>query len=218
MVSIRNQPGMVVAQHTGRASVPTAHGTFAAHAYQDRDGLEHLAYVVGDPAASDTSLVRVHSECLTGDVLGSLRCDCGSQLQRALELIGASEAGVLVYVRGHEGRGIGLGHKLQAYELQDTGLDTVDANHALGFPTDARDYEVAAAILTDLGVRRVRLLSNNPAKTTGLGDHAIDIVEQIPLAGVATAENLRYLETKRERMHHSVEGFDIAADADTRTA
>ena len=198
--------------------MPTEFGTFVAHAYRDRDRLEHLAYVVGDLSSDGDPLVRVHSECLTGDVLGSLRCDCGSQLQSALTRIGSEAVGVLLYLRGHEGRGIGLGHKLQAYELQDSGLDTVEANHALGFPTDARDYTVAAAILADLGVDRIRLLSNNPAKSAGLAAHGVEIVEQLPLPGVATRENLRYRETKRLRMDHTLDGFDSEGDPGSRTA
>lgn len=208
MVSFRNRltsnPLGDAVELTGRARIPTAHGEFIAHAYLDADGYEQVAYVSGDFRSTDTPLVRVHSECLTGDVLGSLRCDCGSQLARSLELIGQADAGVLVYVRGHEGRGIGLGHKLRAYELQDDGLDTVDANHALGFPTDSRDYRVAAAILADLDVRRVRLLSNNPAKIAGLASHGIEIVEQVALAGTTTPDNLRYLETKRDRLDHDL--------------
>lgn len=192
-------------ERTGQARIPTAQGEFTAYSFLDDQGLEHIAYVSGDPAAEHAPIVRVHSECLTGDVLGSLRCDCGSQLNRALELIGESTSGVLLYQRGHEGRGIGLGHKLQAYELQDGGLDTVEANEALGFPADSRDYGVAAAILHDLGVSRVRLLTNNPGKSTGLTEHGIEIVEQLPLAGATTPDNVRYLETKRLRMDHALQ-------------
>jgi 3,4-dihydroxy 2-butanone 4-phosphate synthase/GTP cyclohydrolase II len=208
MVSFRNRPDaptFTLVERTGRARIPTRHGTFTAYGYRDGQGLEHIAYVGEDTATVDAPLVRVHSECLTGDVFGSLRCDCGSQLDRALEVVGGADAGVIVYVRGHEGRGIGLGHKLQAYELQDTGMDTVDANHALGFPADSREYDVAAAILHDLEVRRVRLLSNNPAKSEGLSLHGIEVTEQVPLLGTTTSENLRYLETKRERMAHTFE-------------
>ena len=187
------------------ATIPTKFGDFEAVVYESNlDGEQHVAFVRGTPADSEDVLVRVHSECLTGDVLGSRRCDCGSQLQRSLATIGASGNGVLVYLRGHEGRGIGLGHKLQTYNLQDDGLDTVEANEALGFPADDRDYGVAAAILRSLGVEQVRLLSNNPAKTTGLTEHGIDVVERLPLLGTTTSDNARYLETKRTRMEHSL--------------
>ncbi len=190
---------------------------FTAHAYQDGAGLEHLAYASGDPASIPAPLVRVHSECLTGDVLASLRCDCGSQLTRALELVSESGCGLVLYVRGHEGRGIGLGHKLQAYELQDSGLDTVEANHALGFPTDARDYGIAAAVLADLGITRVRLLSNNPAKSEGLSHHGIEVVERVPLMGITTNENLRYLQTKGQRMNHTIDTLDSSGESGSRT-
>jgi len=206
MVSFRNRPleapAALTVVRTGRARIPTRYGEFTAFSYRDEHGLEHIAKTFGDPASLDSPLVRVHSECLTGDVFGSLRCDCGSQLERATELIAASTGGAVVYVRGHEGRGISLGHKLQAYELQDEGLDTVDANHALGFPADLRDYSVAAAILRDLGVSQLRLLSNNGAKSDGLSEHGIEITELIPLHGVTTPENARYLQTKRDRMNH----------------
>jgi len=208
MVSIRNQlasSGLnTLVQRTGQARIPTSHGEFTAYSCRDQDGREHIAYVSGDLAETSAPIIRLHSECLTGDALGSLRCDCGSQLTLALEIVGASSGGVVVYLRGHEGRGIGLGHKLQAYHLQDDGLDTVEANEALGFPADDRDYAIGAAILNDLGVTRVRLLSNNPAKTAGLAEYGIDIVEQMPLLGTITPENARYLETKRVRMDHSL--------------
>jgi 3,4-dihydroxy 2-butanone 4-phosphate synthase / GTP cyclohydrolase II len=200
-------------ERTGQARVPTVHGEFTAYAYRDREGNDHLASASGDLASIDAPLVRVHSECLTGDVLGSTRCDCGSQLERAMTAVAAAAAGLVVYVRGHEGRGIGLGQKLRAYELQDSGLDTVDANHALGFPTDARKYDVAAAILADLGVTSVRLLSNNPAKSAGLTAAGIEVVETVALHGVTTDENLRYLETKRDRMSHSLEPVGPAGEA-----
>lgn len=195
----RHQPGV---ERTASARLPTAHGDFTAHGYRSADGIEHIAYVAGDLASVDAPLVRVHSECLTGDVFGSLRCDCGSQLQEAMRRVGASDGGVVVYLRGHEGRGIGLGHKLAAYALQDEGLDTVDANLALGFPPDARDYAVGTAILADLGVQRIRLLTNNPSKFIGLADDHLEVIEQVPLHGVTNDENVRYLETKRERMGH----------------
>ena len=212
MVSFRNRLGPTVdsaVERTGRAPIPTEHGEFTAFSYRDGAGNEHIACVRGElagptPDGHSATLVRVHSECVTGDVLGSRRCDCGSQLARAIEIV-ATEGGIVIYVRGHEGRGIGLGHKLQAYELQDKGLDTVDANEVLGFPADARDYGVAASILIDLGVSHVRLLSNNPLKSQGLQANGITVTEQIPLAGETTRENLRYLQTKRERLHHPLE-------------
>ena len=150
-------------------------------------------------------LVRVHSECFTGDVLGSRRCDCGEQLDRALAAIAAEGAGVVVYIRGHEGRGIGLRHKLEAYELQDQGLDTVDANLALGFDVDARDYGVGAQILASLGVTRMRLLTNNPAKRAGLEGHGLVTVERVPLLTTPRPENTSYLSTKRDRMAHELD-------------
>ena len=208
MVSIRYRPPgddvnlPAPVQAVGRARIPTPHGEFTATAFTDAEGNEHMAYVSAVPA-SGPPMVRLHSECLTGDVLGSLRCDCGSQLRRALEITG-DEGGMVLYIRGHEGRGIGLGQKMLAYELQDDGLDTVEANHALGHPADARSYDVAAAILHELGTTQIRLLSNNPAKTEGLADLGIDVVEQVPLTGDVTPENIRYLETKRERMAHTV--------------
>ena len=153
-------------------------------------------------------LVRVHSECLTGDVLGSLRCDCGPQLDAALAAIAAEGRGVVLYVRGHEGRGIGLMHKLQAYQLQDAGADTVDANLALGMPADARDYGTGAQILVDLGVRSMRLLRNNPAKRAGLEGYGLTITGRVRLPIRPNPENLRYLRTKRDRMGHDLDGLD----------
>jgi 3,4-dihydroxy 2-butanone 4-phosphate synthase/GTP cyclohydrolase II len=149
-------------------------------------------------------LVRVHSECLTGDVFGSQRCDCGPQLHAALAAVAAEGRGVVLYVRGHEGRGIGLMHKLQAYELQDAGRDTVDANLDLGLPADARDYGTGAQILVDLGIRSMRLLTNNPSKRAGLEGYGLSIVGRVPLPARVTADNLRYLTTKRDRMGHDL--------------
>jgi 3,4-dihydroxy 2-butanone 4-phosphate synthase/GTP cyclohydrolase II len=190
-------------ERVGRARIPTSSGTFEAHAYRSvLDGVEHVAFVMGDVTTPEPVLVRVHSECLTGDVLGSQRCDCGPQFAAARDLIGRAGRGVLVYLRGQEGRGIGLGHKLRAYELQEQGHDTVDANLLLGFAPDLRDYGIGAQILIDLGVRSLRLLTNNPAKYAGLRSYAIEIVERIPLIVRATAHNAQYLETKRERLGH----------------
>lgn len=184
------------------ALLPTEHGPFAARGYRSGDGTEHVALVRGDPSAADPVLVRVHSECLTGDVFGSLRCDCGPQLDLAQRMIATRDVGVIVYLRGHEGRGIGIAQKLAAYRLQDHGLDTVDANTALGLPVDSRAYDVAAAILGDLRVKRILLLTNNPAKHRGLEAAGIDVVERIPLVVPANPANERYLQTKRDRLGH----------------
>ena len=187
--------------------LPTRFGTFRAVGYRDvLTGDEHVALVAGDlaePAAPAGTLVRVHSECLTGDALGSRRCDCGPQLAAALEAV-AAEGGVVVYARGHEGRGIGLLAKLVAYELQDGGLDTVAANVAQGLPVDARDYGAAAAVLADLGVTEVRLLTNNPAKVEGLTRHGVTVRERLPLQVGLTPDNHGYLQTKRELLGHQL--------------
>ena len=186
------------------AVVPTDHGAFTAIAYRSATGIEHLALVFGDPTVG-TALTRVHSECLTGDVLGSRRCDCGPQLSAALERIADAGAGVLLYLRGHEGRGIGLAAKIAAYQLQDRlGLDTVDANLRLGLPVDARDYTDAAAILRDLRVDRIDLLSNNPAKAAGLAAAGVTVAGTTPLEIAANDHNARYLETKRDRLGHNL--------------
>jgi 3,4-dihydroxy 2-butanone 4-phosphate synthase / GTP cyclohydrolase II len=194
-------------ERVGTAPIPTEAGTFQAHAYRSvLDGVEHVAFVMGDVCTDTPVLVRVHSECLTGDVIGSMRCDCGPQLQAARDTIAAAGCGVIVYLRGQEGRGIGLGHKLRAYELQDGGYDTVDANLALGFPVDSRDYGIGAQILNDLGVRAIRLMTNNPAKYRGLGGYGLSIVDRVPLVVTPSTHNVRYLETKRVRMDHN---FDV---------
>lgn len=180
--------------------IPTVHGPLTVRAYRDRaTGADHLAILAGTPGPE--SLVRVHSECLTGEVLDSLKCECGPQLETALDRIGR-EGGVVVYLRGHEGRGIGLINKLRAYRLQEDGLDTVDANTALGLPVDARDYGAAAAILADLGITRVRLLTNNPEKQRQLEEHGIQVVERVPLVIPAGPDNAGYLAAKRDRMGH----------------
>ncbi len=191
-------------ERVSEANLPTGHGRFRGVGYRSLvDGREHIALVRGDVGDGEDIMVRVHSECLTGDVFGSVRCDCGSQLDAALGMIAEEGRGVVLYIRGHEGRGIGLLHKLAAYQLQDDGLDTVDANKHLGLPVDARDYGVGAQILYDLGVRTMRLLSNNPTKRAGIEGYGLQIVERIPLLGNATAENERYLTTKRDRMGHT---------------
>jgi 3,4-dihydroxy 2-butanone 4-phosphate synthase / GTP cyclohydrolase II len=195
------------------ARIPTAYGTFRAFAYESHDGRTHLALVKGEPRGRDAVLVRVHSECFTGDVLGSIRCDCGMQLHDALRRIGEADTGVLVYIRGHEGRGIGLRHKLEAYSLQDTGLDTVEANIELGLPADARDYGVGAQILADLGITTMRLLTNNPTTRAGLEGYGLRIVERVPLQSAPTEENVRYLETKRDKLGHLIELLDAAGAA-----
>ena len=193
----------------GEARIPTAHGNFRGYGYDSvLDGIEHIALVYGEIGDGDDVLVRVHSECLTGDVFGSLRCDCGPQLDSALAAVAAEGRGVVLYMRGHEGRGIGLTHKLQAYQLQDDGLDTVDANLALGVPADARDYGQGAQILVDLGVQSIRLLTNNPAKRVGLSGYGLTIVDRVPLPIRPNPENLRYLKTKRDRMGHELAYLD----------
>jgi 3,4-dihydroxy 2-butanone 4-phosphate synthase/GTP cyclohydrolase II len=195
---------------SARARLPLAGAEFRVHCYTSLlDRVEHLALTLGDITAADTSrygvLVRVHSECLTGDVFGSQRCDCGAQLQRAIELVTAEGAGVIVYLRGHEGRGIGLGHKLQAYALQERGHDTVDANTALGLPVDSRDYGIGAAILVDLGVHRLRLITNNPHKYGGLSGYDLNLVGRVRTPVPVTAHNITYLRTKRDRMGHDLD-------------
>lgn len=185
------------------ARLPTRHGDFTAHVYRSiLDGAEHIALVRGDVSGRDNVLVRVHSECVTGDILGSLRCDCGQQLENALARIAREDAGVVLYLRNQEGRGIGLADKLRAYALQDEGLDTVQANEKLGLPVDARSYDVGAQILTDLGLTTIRLMSNNPAKFTGLETYRLKIVERVPLLTTPTCENRRYLRTKQTKLGH----------------
>ncbi|HKT02504.1 MAG TPA: bifunctional 3,4-dihydroxy-2-butanone-4-phosphate synthase/GTP cyclohydrolase II [Rugosimonospora sp.] len=196
------------------ARLPTEYGIFTAVGYRTRfdTGREQIALVYGDLADGQDVLVRVHSECLTGDVFGSLRCDCGPQLRAALRRVAEEGRGVVLYMRGHEGRGIGLLHKLQAYQLQDQGRDTVDANLDLGLPADARDYGTGAQILYDLGVRTMRLLTNNPAKRAGLEGYGLEVLGRVPLASRPHPENVRYLRTKRDRMGHLLDGLDLVAE------
>jgi 3,4-dihydroxy 2-butanone 4-phosphate synthase / GTP cyclohydrolase II len=194
-------------EQVATSTMPTVFGEFRAEVYRCAlDGTEHLALVLGDVAAAGRSeagaLVRVHSECLTGDIIGSLRCDCGSQLEQALRAIADEGCGAVVYLRGHEGRGIGLGHKIRAYALQEDGLDTVDANTAQGLPVDSRSYGVGAQILGGLGIRRLRLITNNPAKYGGLDGHNLEIVGRVALPTAENPHNRRYLRTKRERLGH----------------
>jgi 3,4-dihydroxy 2-butanone 4-phosphate synthase/GTP cyclohydrolase II len=202
-----------------KTRLPTVLGEFQAYAYADHGAAhsedEHVALVRGDVAGGEGVLVRVHSECLTGDAFGSLRCDCGPQLRSAIARINKEGRGVVVYLRGQEGRGIGLAHKLRAYELQDHGRDTVDANLDLGLPVDARDYGVGAQILLDLGVRSVRLLTNNPAKCRGLEYYGVPVLSRVPSIIEPTPENVHYLRTKRERMGHDLpEDPDICGEHD----
>ena len=194
-------------QRTAEARLPTEFGDFRCVAYQSvLDGESHLAFVMGDPAGQENVLVRVHSECLTGDVFGSRRCDCGAQLHGSMRRIADEGLGVVVYLRGHEGRGIGIAHKLQAYELQDSGFDTVDANVELGLPVDSREYGIGAQILVDLGVTTMQLMTNNPAKRGGLEGYGLQIVERVPIHTEPNEENIRYLRTKRDRLGHLMEG------------
>jgi len=195
-------------ERVAEARMPTRYGEFQAvgyrAAYDDRD---HIALVRGHIGDGESVLLRVHSECLTGDVFGSMRCDCGKQLDAALQAVAAEGRGIVLYMRGHEGRGIGLLHKLQAYQLQEAGADTVDANLALGLPADARDYGTGAQILVDLGVRSMRLLSNNPAKRAGLEGYGLSVVGLVSLPTAHNPENLDYLTTKRDRMGHLIDNL-----------
>ena len=208
LIRFRRQREKLVRRVTD-ARMPTDFGEFTCYVYESLlDGEQHVAMVKGAVQGEDNVLVRVHSECLTGDALGSMRCDCGVQLQMALQAIAAEGMGVVVYLRGHEGRGIGLAHKLRAYTLQDQGRDTVDANLDLGLPVDTRKYGTGAQILVDLGITTMRLLTNNPAKFGGLEGYGLEIVERVPLETVPNPENIRYLRTKQQRMGHILEGLE----------
>ena len=208
LIRFRRQREKLVKRVTD-ARMPTDFGEFTCYVYESLlDGEQHVAMVKGAVQGEDNVLVRVHSECLTGDALGSMRCDCGVQLQMALQVIAAAGMGVVVYLRGHEGRGIGLAHKLRAYTLQDQGRDTVDANLDLGLPIDTRKYGTGAQILVDLGITTMRLLTNNPAKFGGLEGYGLEIVERVPLETVPNPENIRYLRTKQQRMGHLLEGLE----------
>ncbi|XP_057782789.1 monofunctional riboflavin biosynthesis protein RIBA 3, chloroplastic isoform X2 [Salvia miltiorrhiza] len=197
-------------ERTAVSRLPTKWGSsFMVYCYRSKlDEIEHIALVKGDIGNGQDVLVRVHSECLTGDIFGSRRCDCGNQLDLAMQLIEQAGRGVLVYLRGHEGRGIGLGHKLQAYNLQDEGHDTVEANLELGFAADAREYGIGAQMLRDVGVHTMRLMTNNPAKFTGLKGYGLAVVGRVPVLTPITEDNRRYLETKRVKMGH-VYGSDL---------
>ena len=208
LIRFRRQREKLV-KRVADARMPTDWGDFTCYVYESLlDGEQHVAMVRGAVQGEENVLVRVHSECLTGDALGSLRCDCGTQLRMALQRIADEGMGVVVYLRGHEGRGIGMAHKLRAYTLQDQGRDTVDANLDLGLPVDTRKYGTGAQILVDLGITTMRLLTNNPAKFEGLDGYGLQIVERVPLQSVPNPENIRYLRTKAARMGHLLEGLE----------
>jgi len=205
LIRYRNRTETLV-QRVAEVRMPTAYGDFQGICYESlMDGQSHMALVKGDVAGKENVLVRVHSECLTGDVFASLRCDCGVQLRTALQLIEEEGEGVLLYIIGHEGRGIGLPHKLRAYMLQEEGKDTVEANLELGFPPDARDYGIGAQILSDLGLTTMRLLTNNPAKRVGLEGYGLKVVERIPLVIEPNEENYAYLKAKQDKLDHILE-------------
>jgi 3,4-dihydroxy 2-butanone 4-phosphate synthase/GTP cyclohydrolase II len=193
-------------RRVAEARIPTPHGDFTAHVFESLlDHTEHVAFVKGEVSGKQDVLVRVHSECLTGDVFGSMRCDCGKQLEEALQRVSEAGEGVVVYLRGHEGRGIGLGHKLRAYQLQEQGRDTVEANLELGFPVDSREYGIGSQILVDLGVTTMRLLTNNPSKYGGIEGYGLQIVERVPLRTKPNHENIAYLRAKQQKLGHLLE-------------
>jgi len=205
LIAYRRQQEKLV-ERIVEARIPTVYGSFQGFGYRSLvDDRQHMALVFGEIGDGEGVLTRVHSECLTGDVFGSLRCDCGDQLDQALARVSEAGRGVVLYIRGHEGRGIGLLHKLAAYNLQDEGMDTVDANVNLGLPVDARDYGVGAQILYDLGVRSMRLLTNNPKKRAGIEGYGLSILEQVPLSVHPNDENRGYLETKASRLGHTLD-------------
>ncbi|MDQ4133284.1 MAG: bifunctional 3,4-dihydroxy-2-butanone-4-phosphate synthase/GTP cyclohydrolase II [Actinomycetota bacterium] len=208
LIRYRRQSEKLV-ERVAEARIPTEWGEFTCYVYESvLDGDQHLALVKGAVQGEENVLVRVHSECLTGDVFGSVRCDCGVQLEAAIKLVAQEGLGVVVYLRGHEGRGIGIAHKLRAYTLQDAGRDTVDANLELGLPVDNREYGIGAQILVDLGITTMRLLTNNPVKYGGLEGYGLQIVERVGLQSAPHPENLRYLRTKQRRMGHLLEGLE----------
>jgi 3,4-dihydroxy 2-butanone 4-phosphate synthase/GTP cyclohydrolase II len=208
LVRHRRQTEKLV-RRIAEARIPTKWGDFTCYAYESLlDGEQHVAMVKGAVAGEHDVLVRVHSECLTGDAFGSLRCDCGVQLDSAMQIIAEAGSGVVVYLRGHEGRGIGIGHKIAAYNLQERGLDTVDANLELGQPSDSREYGIGAQILVDLGITTMRLITNNPTKRGGLEGFGLEITERVPSVVSVNPENIAYMRTKRERMGHLLEGLD----------
>jgi 3,4-dihydroxy 2-butanone 4-phosphate synthase/GTP cyclohydrolase II len=208
LIRYRRQNEKLV-RRIGEARIPTQWGDFSCYAYESiLDGEQHIAMVRGAVQGEEDVLVRVHSECLTGDVFGSMRCDCGIQLDAALKMIAEEGLGALVYLRGHEGRGIGIGHKIRAYSLQEEGRDTVDANLDLGLPIDNREYGIGSQILVDLGITTMKLMTNNPAKYGGLEGFGLEVVERVALETIPNPENIEYLRTKRERMGHLIEGLD----------
>jgi 3,4-dihydroxy 2-butanone 4-phosphate synthase/GTP cyclohydrolase II len=211
LVAYRRRTESIV-EPVAEARLPTRHGPFTARVFRDIvEGREHIALVRGEIRGAESVLVRVHSECVTGDLFGSLRCDCGAQLDAALARVASEGRGVVVYLRGHEGRGIGLIAKLHAYRLQDQGRDTVEANVELGLPVDSRNYDVGAQILTQLGLTTIRLMSNNPAKFAALEGYPLRVVERVPLWTPSTAENAAYLSTKRAKLGHLLDVPAIAA-------
>ncbi|HUQ62604.1 MAG TPA: bifunctional 3,4-dihydroxy-2-butanone-4-phosphate synthase/GTP cyclohydrolase II [Acidimicrobiales bacterium] len=209
LIRYRRQSEKLVRRIVEATRIPTQFGDFSGYIYESLlDGDQHLALVKGAVQGEENVLVRVHSECLTGDVFGSMRCDCGSQLGAAMQMIATEGLGAVVYLRGHEGRGIGIAHKLRAYTLQDQGRDTVDANLDLGLPIDSREYGIGAQILVDLGITTMRLLTNNPAKYGGLEGYGLEIVERVGLQPTSNPENIAYLRTKQKRLGHLLEGLD----------
>ncbi len=210
LVRYRRQNEKLV-RRIAEARIPTKWGDFTCYAYESLlDGEQHVAMVKGTVAGEHNVLVRVHSECLTGDVFGSYRCDCGVQLDSAMQLMAEEGHGALIYLRGHEGRGVGIGHKIRAYSLQERGRDTVDANLELGLPNDSREYGIGAQILVDLGITTMRVITNNPAKYGGLEGFGLEITERVPSVVAVNPENIAYLRTKRDRMGHLVEGLGDA--------
>ncbi len=208
LVRYRRQNEKLV-RRIAEARIPTQWGDFTCYAYESLlDGEQHVALVKGTVSGESDVLVRVHSECLTGDVFGSLRCDCGVQLDSAMQLISEAGHGALVYLRGHEGRGVGIGHKIRAYSLQEQGRDTVEANLELGLPSDSREYGIGAQILVDLGITTMRVITNNPSKYGGLEGFGLEITERVPTVVASNPENIAYLRTKREKMGHLLEGLE----------
>jgi 3,4-dihydroxy 2-butanone 4-phosphate synthase/GTP cyclohydrolase II len=221
LVAYRRRTELIV-ESVAQARLPTRYGPFAAHVFRDLvEGREHIALVRGDVRDASDVLVRVHSECVTGDLFGSQRCDCGAQLHAALERVAAAGLGVIVYLRGHEGRGVGLINKLHAYRLQDQGRDTVEANLELGLPVDSRRYDVGAQILTSLGITSIRLMSNNPAKFAALEGYPLRIVERVPLVTPLNAENAGYLSAKQAKLGHWLGlalGSGVSSRLDTKAS
>jgi len=203
-----NNPIEPSIEEISSAIVPTAWGEFVCHVFEDHDGVEQLTFVYGKVDGEPNVLVRVHSECLTGDIFRSLKCDCGPQLHASMEMIADNGQGILVYMRGHEGRGIGIGKKIEAYSLQEQGMDTVQANEALGLPVDDRNYSVSGEMIKSLGVTSIRLITNNPAKVESLESVGVVIAERISMPTLPTVENISYLHTKNNKMGHLIDGLD----------